>query len=52
MNDKTILDAVALTERGYNSTLKDYKIMLEKGAEKVMVRHYEDDNLLKEEYFK
>ena len=48
--DKTkLLDAVALNERGMKSALKDFSIMLEKGATKVLIHTFEDDKLVSEE---
>ncbi len=45
-NGKCILDAVAITKRGMESTLSDFKIMLEKGADCIILKEYEDDNLI------
>lgn len=49
---KVILDAVALTQRGYESTLTDFKIMIEEGADKVVIEHYIDDVMVKHEEIK
>ncbi len=51
-NKICILDAVALNERGMKSTLNDFKIMLEKGADSVLFREYLNDEIVKEEIFK
>lgn len=48
-----LLDAVALTERGMESTLKDFKIMLEHGADRVIIQEFNGDTMVSEkEYLK
>lgn len=48
-----ILDAVALNERGMESALKDFRIMLEHGADRVIIQEFNGDTMISEkEYLK